>query len=77
MIKRTLALMLFAVVVLLTPTGAGTSQHTDAALAGCAHCITDRNACQAACNGNAECLSICQSEYQCCLIMCHGGSCNK
>jgi hypothetical protein len=44
---------------------------------GCAHCITDRNACQAACNGNAECLAICQSEYECCLIMCHGGTCKQ
>lgn len=43
----------------------------------CAHCTTDRNACNAACNGNAECLSICQAEYQCCLITCHGGSCRK
>jgi hypothetical protein len=77
MMKRTLALMLLAVVMLLTPTQAWTTSNTEAAPAGCAHCITDRNACQAACNGNAECLSICQSEYECCLIMCHGGSCNK
>src|SRR5690349_4914201 len=49
----------------------------DAATMGCAQCVTDRNACNAACNGNAECLSICQAEYECCLITCHGGSCRK
>jgi hypothetical protein len=73
MVKRSLALMLLALVVLLAPIGVHTANTVGAT--GCAHCITDRNACQTACNGNAECLSICQSEYECCLIMCHGGSC--
>lgn len=40
-------------------------------------CIISRNACNAACNGNAECMAICQSEYECCILACHGGSCRQ
>lgn len=82
--RRILALTapaLLLVLSLLFSPVAGSTEHRTAAPApaatSCAYCITDRNACQAACNGNADCLATCQSEYECCLIICHGGSCRS
>ncbi|HYK20102.1 MAG TPA: hypothetical protein VEV42_05175 [Pyrinomonadaceae bacterium] len=43
----------------------------------CAHCVTERNACNTACNGNSDCLAQCQAEYECCLIICHNGTCRQ
>lgn len=81
--RRMLALtpaLLLVLSLLFSPVAGSTENRTAApapVATSCAHCITDRNACQAACNGNADCLATCQSEYECCLIICHGGSCRS
>lgn len=82
--RRILALAapaLLLVLSLLFSPVAGSTEHRTAAPApvatSCAHCITDRNACQAACNGNADCLATCQSEYECCVLASSISNCER
>lgn len=40
-------------------------------------CVQNLSFCRNSCNGNSTCLAQCQAEYECCQIMCHGGSCRR
>ena len=40
-------------------------------------CVQNHNFCKSTCNGNAACLAQCQDEYECCQIICHGGTCRQ
>lgn len=54
------------------------STETITAAASCGSvCLQNLNTCKAACGGDTACLAQCQSEYECCQIQCHGGSCRK
>lgn len=45
---------------------------------GCgSSCVQNLNFCNSTCNGNQTCLAQCQAEYECCQILCHGGSCRQ
>ena len=40
-------------------------------------CVQNLNFCNSTCNGNSTCLAHCQDEYECCQILCHGGTCRS
>jgi hypothetical protein len=40
-------------------------------------CVQNLSFCNSTCNGNQICLAQCQEEYQCCQILCHGGTCRQ
>lgn len=40
-------------------------------------CVQNRNFCNSTCNGNQICLAECQEEYECCQVLCHGGTCRQ
>jgi len=74
-------LVLLLVVSTLFSTGTA-STHTPvkptAAPVSCGSaCVQNLNFCNSTCNGNPTCLAQCQDEYECCQILCHGGSCRR
>ena len=77
LVSLLVASILFSTGAASTQMAARTNRTVTAESTSCAHCITDRNACNDACGGNSECLAQCQAEYECCLIICHGGSCRQ
>jgi hypothetical protein len=40
-------------------------------------CVQNRQFCISSCNGNQICLAQCQEEYECCQVLCHGGTCRQ
>ncbi len=40
-------------------------------------CYNNKQFCNSTCAGDPSCLAECQAEYQCCLIICHNGTCRQ
>jgi hypothetical protein len=81
MIRRIFALAALTTLLVLSTlfsTGAtSTSLATTAAPSCGSACVQNLNFCKSTCNGNPICLAQCQEEYDCCQIICHGGTCRQ
>ena len=75
------ALGMLLVVSMMFSTGAASTRtpfKTTAAPVSCGSaCVQNLSFCRSTCNGNSICLAQCQDEYECCQVICHGGSCRR
>ena len=77
MIRRILALASL-VLLLVVSSLFSTPLKTTAAPVSCGSaCVQNLNFCNSTCNGNATCLAQCREEYDCCQVICHGGTCRS
>jgi hypothetical protein len=75
---RKLVLIVFAVLLSTSTLFSIVTPQSDAAVFSCGSiCVQTLNSCKAACDGNQACITQCESEYTCCQILCHGGSCRQ
>lgn len=72
MIRRIFSL---ATLVLLLVVSTGFSLEPTAAPSCGSACVQNRAFCNSTCNNDPVCLAQCQEEYDCCQIICHGGTC--
>src|SRR6185295_4568989 len=72
---------LVLLLVMSTPFSTGTASTSlkpTAAPVSCGSaCAQNRAFCNSTCNNDPTCLAQCQDEYECCLIICHGGTCRR
>lgn len=68
--------LLFGFVLSMMVLCAGSFTVTSRAASNCgSSCVQNYSFCKSTCGGDPMCLAQCKDEYDCCQIICHGGTC--